>query len=162
MSIKTNLRVLKRTRANPAPGDVFAMLLPDEDYLFGRVILADLPSSRAPMPTANLVYIYDVRETAKSPPLDLLKPQRLLIAPQFINRMPWSKGYFENVALRPLQESDVLQQHCFWDPLRKVFRDEAGEVVGRRTEPCGVWGLGSYRMIDDLISDALGIKRVPE
>ena len=43
MTERTNLRVLKRSRKPPTPGDVFAMQLPDGRYLFGRVILADLP-----------------------------------------------------------------------------------------------------------------------
>ncbi len=45
-----NLQRLKPTRQKPQAGDVFAMGLPDGQYLFGRVILADLPIERAPMP----------------------------------------------------------------------------------------------------------------
>lgn len=162
MSNEVNLRQLKHSRAKPEPGDVFAMLLPNDRYLFGRVILADLPRGKAPMPTSNLIYIYDVQAGEKvPPPLDSLRPNRLLIAPQFINRMPWSKGYFENVAHEALQESDVLPRHCFWDAARKSYRDEAGQVIDERSEPCGEWGLGSYRSVDDLLSDVLGIPRVP-
>jgi hypothetical protein len=162
MSVETNLRQLNPSRTQPKPGEVFAMLLPDHRYLFGRVILADLPRGKAPMPSANLIYVYDVLASQKAPPpVDSLSPERLLIPPQFINRLPWSRGYFENVAHKPLRYSDVLRQHCFWDAVRKIYRNETGEVIAARSEPCGEWGLGSYRMIDDLVSDALGIPRVP-
>lgn len=162
MSTEMNLQPLKASRAQPEPGDIFAMLVPEGRYLFGRVILADLPQGKAPMPTSNLIYIYDVQASEKAPPpVDALTPERLLIAPQFINRLPWSKGYFETVAHAPLLESTVLRRHCFWDAVRKIYRDETGATIGERIEPCGEWGLGSYRMIDDLVSDALGIPRVP-
>jgi hypothetical protein len=158
-----NLQKLQPTRAILRAGDVFAMLLPDGRYLYGRVILPDLPRGKAPMPASNLIYIYDVTATEKvPPPLDSLARERLLIPPQFVNRLPWSKGYFETVAREPLKESDRLRQHCFWDAVRKIYRNEAGGSTPNRSEPCGDWGLGSYRLIDDLVSDAMGIPRAPE
>lgn len=163
MSVETNLRRLRPSRAKPIPGDIFAMLLPDGKYLFGRVILADLPKGKAPMPTSNLVYIYGVRSSQKDPPpLHLLTPEKLLIAPQFINRMPWSKGYFEVVGHESLAMSDLLRRHCFWDPIRKTYRDEMGGIAEGRTEPCGEWGLQSYRTLDDKISTTLGIPLAPD
>ena len=158
-----NFRVLRRSRPKLQPGDVFTLSPAPERFLFGRVILADLPSGRAPMPTANLVYIYGVEQQTPTPaPLDELAPTKLLIPPQFINRMPWTKGYFENIAHPPLAPDDLLDEHCFWDATRKAYRDQLGAFRAERSEPCGYWGLGSYRLIDDLISDALGIDRAPE
>ena len=49
-----------------------------------------------------------------------------------------------------------------WDATRKAYRDQLGAFRAERSEPCGYRGLGSYRLIDDLISDALGIDRAPE
>ena len=76
--------------------------------------------------------------------------------------MPWTKGYFENIAHPPLAPDDLLDEHCFWDATRKAYRDQLGAFRAERSEPCGYRGLGSYRLIDDLISDALGIDRAPE
>src|SRR5438105_8180120 len=151
MTERTNLRVLKRSRKPPTPGDVFAMQLPDGRYLFGRVILADLPRERAPMPGAYLIYVYDEVSETKTPELEL-SPERLLLPPVFINRMPWTKGYFETVDHRPLRPEDLLQQTCFrrWNG---DYLDETGSKLPGPLEPCGDWGLASYRMIDDLVSD---------
>jgi hypothetical protein len=97
MNVKTNLRLLKRSYKKLIPGDIFAMLLPDGRYLFGRVILSDLPAAKAPMPTSNLIYIYKVQSNKKAPPpIQALKPENLLIAPEFINRMPWTEEWYRS------------------------------------------------------------------
>jgi hypothetical protein len=159
--VVTNLRVLKRSRHKPGVGDVFAMQLPDNTYLFGRVIGAELELPRAPMPGSYLIYVYRHRSTTKVPDWAELQPQRLLLPPVFINRMPWTKGYFETIDSRDLLESDRLRQHCFrrWNG---TYLDEAGEILPGPVEPCGDWGLSSYRWLDDEVSDAVGIPRVPD
>ena len=95
--VSTNLRVIRRSRHRPSVGDVFAMQLPDDRYLFGRVIGADLDPPRAPMPGAYLIYVYRHRSTSKVPDWAALQADRLLLPPVFINRMPWTRGYFETV-----------------------------------------------------------------
>lgn len=65
------------------------------------------------------------------------------------------------MATRSLAEGDVLKQHCFKDSYGHYYDEQSRELPGR-IEPCGVWGLHSYRTIDDDISDALGIPRAPD
>jgi hypothetical protein len=157
----TNLQVVRRSRHHPKRGDVFVMQLPSQDYLFGRVILAEPPRERAPTPSSYLIYVYDRRSREKKIlPADL-KPDQLLIPPVWINRMPWSKGYFQTIENTEIGADDVLVQHCFrvWNG---DFLDETGGKLAARVEPCGEWALFSYRWLDDQVSDALGIARVPE
>jgi len=167
MTVLTNLRVLQKSRAVPQRGDLFVMQLPDSRYLFGRVILADVPQDRAPMPGANLIYIYDRPSVTMDLESADLRPARLLIPPQWTNRLPWTKGYFKTVGKRDIGTLDVLQQHCFFRaPLSPTkpgdFVDETGKRLDRKSDPCGEWALFSYRWIDDHVSDAMGIARVPE
>ena len=157
----TNLQYLKRSNTKPAPGDVFAMLLPDERYLFGRVILAEVPRGRAPMPGAYLLYIYTETASTKEPPLDKLTPDRLLIPPLYTNRKGWTMGLFETVAKTELSPADLLSRHCFWSPTRQRYYDETGQEIDGPVEPCGRWALAAYEYVDDLISDALGMARSP-
>ena len=167
MTVLTNLRVLQKSRAVPQRGDLFVMQLPDSQYLFGRVILADVPLDRAPMPGVNLIYIYDRPSVTTDLESADLRPGRLLIPPVWINRLPWTKGYFKTVGRRDIGKFDVLQQHCFFrtslSPTKPGdFVDETGKRLGRKSDPCGEWALFSYRWIDDHVSDAMGIARVPE
>ncbi|MFI4974726.1 MAG: immunity 26/phosphotriesterase HocA family protein [Caulobacterales bacterium] len=159
-TIQTNLKHIKRSNRLPAAGDVFVMQLPTEQYLFGRVVLADPPRGSAPGPHCYLVYIFASCSDTKKPEYQQLRPDNLLILPVWTNRLGWTKGYFQTIENVPIQAGALLRQHCF----RRhdgVYLDETGRRLTRRVEPCGLWGLASYRWIDDRVSDAVGIPRVP-
>lgn len=72
--VQANLRVIKPSRKKPRPGDVFAMQLPDETYMFGRVVGAELEPPQAPMPLSYLIYVYSERSQTMVPDLDALRP----------------------------------------------------------------------------------------
>lgn len=162
MSVPTNLRLIKRSRHVPARGDIFVMQLPTGKFLFGRVILAEPPRDSAPGPSTNLIYIYSSQSDLKKPDHQQLTANKLLLPPIWTNRVGWSKGVFETVENEPLRKDDLLRQHCFRDSPRGLYLDEAGRKLPSRVEPCGEWGLVSYRWIDDHVSDAIGIPRVRE
>ncbi|KAB2342932.1 hypothetical protein F8566_35800 [Actinomadura rudentiformis] len=122
----------------------------------------DMSMGDSPMPGDNLIYIYSRKSKEKSVDPDALSSDKLLIPPTFINRQPWLKGYFENVANVPLKESDVLVKHCFYDPLKKVYVTDAREILTDLIEPCGFFALNSYRTIGDSLSDALGVARADD
>jgi Immunity protein 26 len=160
---QTNLRVLSPSRKKPRAGDIFAMRLPDETHLFGRVIAADLTEAHeAPMPGAYLIYVYRHRAESPEPGRAALVPDNLLLPPIFINKMPWTKGYFRTVDHMELTPSDRLAQHCFWSAGRGIYVDENRNQLPREIQPCGDWALSSYRWLDDQISDAVGTPRAPE
>lgn len=106
---------------------------------------------------ALLVYIYSLRSEHKEVP-DGLSPRSLLIPPAFTNALGWVHGRFETVANVSLGPEDVLRKHCFFAAGR--YYDEDGLTLPEPTEPCGLGGVASYRMLDDRISDALNIARV--
>jgi hypothetical protein len=147
-----NLKVLKKTRHAPQPGDIFVMQ-PDDHFLFGRVI--NTQANPLGVGGGILVYIYSTRSHSKLPPPNI-SPTQLLVPPLITNRQPWSKGYFEHVGNQPLGTEDVLKQHCFVDT-RGWFFDHMGSRLREQHHPVGQWGLHSYRTIDDDISKALNI-----
>ena len=160
MADKTNLRVLKPSRRKPKPGDVFAMQVPDDDYLFGRVITAE--AAIGPMTDCILIYVFRARSAHKKlPERGELASDKLLVPPIITNRLPWSQGYFETLAGLPVEPGDVLEQHCFRRSNGQYY-DEANHELPEPVEPVGDWALHSYRTIDDQISDALGFPRAPD
>ena len=160
--VRTNLRVLKPSRKAPSAGDVFVMQPPDDRYVFGRVMSTEAMAGPS-MPGAILIYVYRPRSESKElPPRSELSPQRLLVSPMMTNRLPWSKGYFETVAHWPLEPDDVLPQHCFLSAARGRYFDDKGNELPGPIEPVGDYGLHSYRTIDDAVSGALGLDRVPD
>jgi hypothetical protein len=155
----TNLKVLKRSRKELNPGDIFAFQIKEGEYMFGRVIRTDAMIHS--MEDCILIYIYnDVSKDKNNIPK--LDKNNLLIPPIMTNKRPWTMGYFETIDHKPLIEVDVLQPHCFRDPTFGKYYDEYNNELPSKIKPCGMQALHSYRTIDDEISDALGIPLAPD
>lgn len=158
---ETNLIVLRPSRKAPREGDVFTLSPHPGVFLFGRVVSTDAIAGSA-LTGLNLIYIYDTQRSTLDPPRDdQLSPSRLLVPPLMTNRLPWSRGYFETLDRRELKPEDRLDAHCFRDSRGRWF-DESGRELSRPIEPVGQRGVHSFRTIDDVVSDALGIPRAPE
>lgn len=153
-----NLTVLKKSNRLPEKGDIFVMLPPDGLYLYGRVIATD--AKIASMQNCILIYVYRRRSKEKEAVPELPRDE-LLVPPMMTNALPWKKGYFEFLQNRELGPMDRLSQHCFRDSFGRYYDEYSNRLPGP-VEPVGVWGLGSFRTIDDEISEALGIPLAPD
>ncbi len=153
----TNLVVLKKTRRQPEPGDIFAFQLeqmPDR-YFFGRVVATDTKIGNVRDFEAVLIYLYHASSPSKTD-IPSLAPTDLLVPPIGANRLPWTRGFFEVVRSGPNTAADLLPQHCFRD-VRGWFFDEYGNRLPEAVEPVGVCGVAGIGAIDDNISKALGL-----
>lgn len=156
----TNLRIIKRSRHEPAEGEVFKMQIPCGKYLLGQVIIANPPREFAPMPVSKLIYIFSNKYNSVTD-IDIdLKDDVLLIPPIWTNSLGWKRGVFRNIDTTRIRLFPTMKRHCFRD-IRGFYVDEKGKKIRRISEPCGSWSLASYRRIDDKISDAIGIPRAP-
>jgi hypothetical protein len=152
------MHVLRRSRRTPMVGDVFVLQPAARTYLFGRVIVTG--ANAGGFPNSNLIYIYRHRACVKAP-VPVLHLTELLTPPMMTNRLPWSRGYFELVERRTLLPGDRYAKHTFSDERGRLF-DETGRRLRRASGPVGDWGLQSYRTIDDVVSEALGIPLAEE
>lgn len=157
----TNLRVLCPSREKRVPGDFFAYEMPDGIKRFGRLIARAVGIGFEAHPVQHLVYFFAGDEAGEFNPTKL-SPHKLLIPPLVVNQKPWTLGYFQRVARIPLAEEDVLPTHCFYCPWRNKYLDEAGRELRWRVEPCGDFGLHSYRTVDDQLSEALGFAPIED
>jgi hypothetical protein len=110
--------------------------LPDDTYLFGRIVRTDAQCFAS---GCVLIYVFSYRATEPVPPPALLVKD-LLIPPATINRLGWSRGYFLNVGHRGFGDGERLPVHYFEDTLRR-------DRLGRR------------RYVDE-IANRLGARRV--
>ena len=137
------------------------MGLPDDTYLFGRVISTSARWTAAEGGgTANLVYVFKQQSAAKAMPDHThLRSENLLVPPQLVNRLGWSRGYFETLGTLPFEPGEVLPVHCFQSNAHAAprwFDDEANELA-MPVPPVGVWGSGNFRTLEDEVCSALGI-----
>ena len=158
IKVPLNSRKLKASRREPEAGDIFCMLMPDDLYVFGRVIMLDPPGS--PVVGSILVYLYSWRSEGQAPDMRELTRDRLLLPPIFAHRIGWTEGYWLTVAHHEVTSTDRLPRHCF-RRFDGAFFDEMGVRLKDRIEPCGSLGLANYRRVDDLVSKALGIPLAP-
>ncbi len=154
-----NLRILKKTRRKPAPGDIFVFQLESikERFFFGRVIATDSTLGNAE--NVVLFYIYRVYSHSKTL-IPVLLPTELLLPPMGTNNLPWTRGYFEVVRSEQLETKDLLKLHCFYSAARKRYYDEYGHSLPAPVEPVGSYGVHGLGAIDNEISKALGVPPV--
>ncbi|BEV13083.1 immunity 26/phosphotriesterase HocA family protein (plasmid) [Asticcacaulis sp. DW145] len=127
MAIKnmiTNMMPIKKSNKSICAGDVFVLNIKDCGYILGLVIKANIDFPNAPMHGSNLIYIYNqfVPDFNFSGPIP--SPDKLLIPPVWINKMPWTKGLFANIGKSDLTVDKVLKQHCFYSVARRTFVNE--------------------------------------
>lgn len=158
-AVATNLEVLKPSRRAPVVGDIFVFRPAGRGYFFGRVVRTDAKIRYGS--DGILIYLFSIESDVKYPP-EHLPIMRLLVPPVMTNRLPWSRGYFETVAHRGFVPGERLPVHCFYSAATKSYLDDDANELSERREPCGTYGLGSFRTIDDEVSDALGMPRVPD
>lgn len=135
---------------------MFAFQMPDGLFRFGRVIRTD--TRVGGVPGAILIYLYTAssQDIAAVPSL---RKDELLAPPMAIDRDPWLDGYFQTIGHQPLDDSDILDVHCFWSPVRSRYLDADGNKLPHRIEPCGFFGLGNSYAVNRVVSEALGMPR---
>lgn len=109
------MKVLKKTRQRPLPGDIFSFQILDGKYHWGRVV--SVTASVGGFDDCVLIYIYKTQTEGnnEAPPFT---SSDLLLPPIATNELPWKKGYFKLVDNMELKNDDLLPVHCFKSVLR--------------------------------------------
>ncbi len=154
------LDVLRKTRTEPTPGDLFAVKVKGRGYFCGAVVKTGVNAGFGGN-IGILVYIYgkEYREKEMAPPA--LNRKDLLIPPLMVNRQPWTKGFFERMGHIEISELAPYDFHCFRN-VRNQIVNEYGETMKKCTgRPIGQYGLASYGAVSREIAAKLGIS-LPE
>ena len=89
-----------------------------------------------------------------------LRPDRLLIPPHLVNRLGWSRGYFETLANVPLEEGEVLPIHCFeYGITHPCWYDQNHRPLPGPIPPVGSGGAGNWKTVEWEVFEALGLEQ---
>ncbi len=141
-------------------GDVFQLKPFPGVFFCGKVIRINVESQDSFVNGMNLIYLYDMQTAYRAIPEDL-ETAPLLISPVIINRLPWSRGYFETVGNRPVREWERGLSFGFWDFLHKRFVDVSGRPLGREPPYWSDYGLASYAVVGKKVRKTLESRGLP-
>ncbi len=153
-----NLVSLKKSRKRPEVGDgfVFQLIIEPEKFRFGMVVSTTMKI--VSFENVTMVYIYDHLGNKKDD-YPKFATKKLLIPPQAINALGWSRGFFETVARLDLEihPEYKFSQHHFASFVRPgLYYDEFDNEIKNPIEPIGAHGLGNHRTIEDDVCHKLG------
>ena len=150
-----NLRIQRPYRKRLYPGDVFSLQYGDSRFLFGRIVAVDVAFGGFDRGCIG-VHIYRAESTSTTLPQGLIESD-LLIAPHYVNRLGFSRGYMPVIGSIPLCAADNRTDVCYRDAIRDQMVDDSGSPVDQPRRFIGRFGMGNYETLDEAISQALGL-----
>ena len=149
---ETNMEVQKPYRKKLREGDIFRLKYPDDRYVFGQIV--SLTAKAGGFENCIKVYVFDAVFNEPEKVIDLTSNE-LMFAPLFINRLGFSRGYMPIVDNKPVVQTST--KYCYFDVPFKKYLDAEGDEISNAKGVVGTWGLSNYLVLDDLVSEILGI-----
>ena len=150
----TDLIPMNKSRKYPKEGDIFLVQPFLNVYYYGKVIQTQIQSGDSFVNGMNLIFIYDKCTGDQSIPEDL-NDADFLISPIIINKLPWSRGYFETIGNVQVTEREKSRSYGFWSFQKKMFVDVEGMPLAYKPRYWSYYGLASYAVVGDKIQTAL-------
>ena len=154
----SDLISMSMSRKYPKEGDIFLVQPLHNVYYYGKVIQTQIRSRNSCVNGMNLIFIYDESSDTKDIPDDL-SHCNFLISPVIINKLPWSRGYFETIGNICVTEYERKIPFGFWNFQSKTFVNAEGVPLTYKPKYWSDYGLASYAVVGEKIQDALNIKR---
>lgn len=149
-----NLCIQRPYRKRLHPGDVFSLQYGDSRFLFGRIVAVDVAFGGF-QSGCICVHIYRAESSSANLPERLIESD-LLIAPHYVNRLGFSRGYMPVIGSIPLCAADERTDVCYRDAIRNRLVDHSGRPVDQPRRFIGSFGMGNFKTLDEEISRALG------
>ena len=170
---------LQRGRASRGPrrvGEIFAVPFRGLGVVFGRVAARGCATGwdkdTDTWEISDDLYVIYLFKTVGVTIHDvpLLTIDQFLVAPMKVDACGWSFGYFRPIKTRVFKDGERLAVHCFGTPAHPynlqidpvtnpiVYRDERGNRLPRRSDPCRRHGYGSFGWVENEIAGAFGIR----
>lgn len=152
----TDLIAMKKSRKKPQKGDIFVVQPFQNIFYYGKVIETDIRSKDSFVNGMFLILVYDKMSKSKDSPIPSdLDRCDLLIAPTIVNRLGWSRGYFETICNLPLTDQERKMSFGFWSFQRQCFVNVEGTKLESRPRYYTDYGLGNYLVVGEKIQAVL-------
>lgn len=148
---------MEPSRKRPKEGDVFLTQPFLGTYYYGKVIQTRIKSEDSCVNGMNLIFLYNRLADGRTVPDDLGE-EDFLIPPVIINKLPWSRGYFETIGNAAVTESERNRSYGFWRFQTKTFVDVTGAPLAEKPLCWSDHGLASYAVVGERIQAALKAK----
>lgn len=145
-----NLIQMKKSRRTPSAGDLFVLQPQEGIYLLGKVIRAkwDIPDDF--LRGSYVVHLYRKKlNTFDGVESIDLTAEDLLLPPQIINQLAWTKGYFMTVGNKPVNSQELPESYGFYHDFWNLYFDINGIEQTRKPVICGNFAMGNHLTIED-------------
>lgn len=136
-------------------GDIFCLSYPNHQYVFG--VIVSLTAEAGGFRECIKIHVYDYISTEIKLPNDL-NSLPLMFAPLFINRLGFSRGYMPVIDNHSLDGEVSLENVCYHSVIFSKYYDDKGHLIEHSKSVVGIWGLSNYLVLDDLVSEQLGLE----
>ncbi|WP_232088955.1 Imm51 family immunity protein [Streptococcus suis] len=139
-------QIIKKSKAQPCEGDIFVVSVIEGQYLYGRVLQANIKSKASSFfNQKNVIVIFNQRTESLSLENYHADYSDLLIRPMIVDNAYWSRGYFYTVANIPLTEEEIHLDLGFYriHPRRQYFCTAAGEEIFKEPKILGLYGVST-------------------
>lgn len=120
----SRLLILKRTKHQPVPGDIFVVNVKGKRWVVGRVILTDAHFACGPADV--LVYFYRQSITTTGEILLPMSLDDLAIVPCCADESNWEWGEFFHITNVPITPCELPARHIFGCDTSGYYRDAYG------------------------------------
>lgn len=137
--------ILKKIKRKLKPqlkeGDVFAMLLPEGFYIFGRILKSGVNFWSEPT-KYNVAFIFEKIGKDINDIPEKFDYDKILLGPILLSDGYWTRGYCYTVTNIPLTDKEKKLDYGFWDNGAKMrFLDADGKEMDHQPEYLSCYGL---------------------
>ena len=131
------LRVLKRKRKYPEIGDIFRLMPPNNQYLYGIVVNNHIKNSNTD--EQIVIMIFETKEKLIEACGRKILPDDLFVLPEIITKLYWTKGYFETID--KIENFQCNADYGFYKAAFDMFLDEYAEEMDHRPQIVNYYGI---------------------
>ena len=131
------LKLLKRKRKYPEIGDIFRLMPPNNQYLYGIVVNNHIKNINTV--EQIVIMIFETKEKLIDACNRKILPDDLFIPSKIITKLYWTNGYFETID--KIENFQCNADYGFYTGSRDMFLDEYGTEMDHQPQIVSLFGI---------------------